>query len=64
MNLDHPYNAATIEEDATVMPRPGLPRFIPYSGTDGVLPKADTAASGRPVLQPGRGLHEPSAPQR
>jgi hypothetical protein len=69
MNLDHPYKAATIEECATVSLRPGPPgcSSLPYSGTEGVLPNVDiTATSGVAArcYNPGRGLHEPSAPQR
>jgi hypothetical protein len=62
---NYEHKAATIEEDATVMPRPGLPGCIPYGGTDGVLPNVDiTATSGvaAPYYNPGRGLHERSAP--
>jgi hypothetical protein len=47
MKLEYSYKTATIEEDATVVPRPNLPgcSSFPYSGTEGVLPNADTAAT-------------------
>jgi hypothetical protein len=47
MNPDYPYKAATVEEDATVLPPPDPPGYssFPCSGKEGVLPNADIAAA-------------------
>jgi hypothetical protein len=51
MKLDYPYKTATVEKDATVVPRPDLPgcSSFPYSGMEGVLPNADIAATSEVV---------------
>jgi DNA-binding CsgD family transcriptional regulator len=47
MKLKYPYKTATVEEDATVLPRPDIPgcASFPCSGTESVLPNADIAAA-------------------
>jgi hypothetical protein len=61
MKLDYPYKTATVEEGATLVPRPDLLRCssFPYKGLEGVLPNADRRdlRSGGPQRLPGyRGL--------
>jgi DNA-binding NarL/FixJ family response regulator len=69
MKLDYPYRTATVEKDATVVPRPDRLRCssFPYIGMEGVLPNADIAATSEVASRhqnPGARLHEPSALRR
>jgi DNA-binding CsgD family transcriptional regulator len=69
MKLDYPYKTATVEEDATVVPRPVLPgcSSFTHTGTEGVLPNADIAATSEVAARYqnlGARLHEPSVLRR
>jgi hypothetical protein len=69
MNSDYPSKAATVEEGATVVPRPNLPGYSSflYTGMEGALANADSAATSEVVAlyqNPGSGLCEQSVLQR
>jgi len=69
MKLDHSHKAATVEEDATVLPHPdgyGRSSFR-LSGTKGVLPNADIVTTSEVAAwcpSPDARLRETSALQR
>jgi hypothetical protein len=69
MKVDYPYKTATIEEDATVLPRPDLHgcSSFPYSAMEGVPPNAEIAGTSEMAARcqnPGTGLYEQSALRR
>jgi hypothetical protein len=69
MKVDYPYKTATIEEDATVLPRPDLHgcSSFPYSAMEGVPPNAEIAGTSEVAARrqnPGTGLYEQSALRR